>query len=69
MMQANTSPELSAKDSNAAAIVSVRDVSMVFPNGTVALKDANLEIAQGEFISLIGPRVAAKPPCCACWPT
>uniref|UniRef100_A0A7C3HJ38 ABC transporter ATP-binding protein n=2 Tax=Meiothermus ruber TaxID=277 RepID=A0A7C3HJ38_MEIRU len=60
MMQANTSPELSAKDSNAAAIVSVRDVSMVFPNGTVALKDANLEIAQGEFISLIGPSGCGK---------
>ncbi len=59
-MQANTSPELSAKDSNAAAIVSVRDVSMVFPNGTVALKDANLEIAQGEFISLIGPSGCGK---------
>ncbi|GIW27567.1 MAG: sulfonate ABC transporter ATP-binding lipoprotein [Meiothermus sp.] len=60
MMQANTSPELSAKGSNAAAIVSVRDVSMVFQNGTVALKDANLEIAQGEFISLIGPSGCGK---------
>ncbi len=60
MMQANTASELSAKGSNADAIVSVRDVSMVFQNGTVALKDANLEIAPGEFISLIGPSGCGK---------
>ncbi|ADD28642.1 ABC transporter related protein [Meiothermus ruber DSM 1279] len=60
MMQANTSPESSAKGSKAEAIVSVQGVSMVFPNGTVALKDANLEIAQGEFISLIGPSGCGK---------
>ncbi len=41
-------------------IVSVRDVSMIFPTGTVALQDANLEIAQGEFISLIGPSGCGK---------
>lgn len=33
---------------------------MLFPNGTVALKDANLEIAPGEFISLIGPSGCGK---------
>lgn len=58
-MQANTSLE-SVKGSSQDAIVSVRGVSMVFQNGTVALKDANLEIIQGEFISLIGPSGCGK---------
>ena len=60
MMQANTASELSAKGSDPGAIVSVQGVSMVFQNGTVALKDANLEIAPGEFISLIGPSGCGK---------
>ena len=41
-------------------VVSVQNVSMVFPNGTVALKEANLEVAPGEFISLIGPSGCGK---------
>jgi NitT/TauT family transport system ATP-binding protein len=49
-------------------LVSVNDVSMIYrtraPNGealeTVALKNANLEIGQGEFISLIGPSGCGK---------
>ncbi len=50
------------------SLVSVRDVSMIYrtrdPSGaaleTVALKDANLEIKAGEFISLIGPSGCGK---------
>ncbi|MER3482626.1 MAG: sulfonate ABC transporter ATP-binding protein [Meiothermus sp.] len=42
------------------ALVSVQDVSMVFQTGTVALKEANLEIQSGEFISLIGPSGCGK---------
>jgi NitT/TauT family transport system ATP-binding protein len=50
------------------SIVSVKDVSMIYrtrgPGGealeTVALKDANLEIQPGEFISLIGPSGCGK---------
>ena len=49
-------------------LVSVRDVSMIYrtrdPSGaaleTVALKNANLEIKAGEFISLIGPSGCGK---------
>lgn len=33
---------------------------MVYATGTVALKDAQLEIADGEFISLIGPSGCGK---------
>ena len=50
------------------SIVSVKDISMIYrtrgPGGetleTVALKDANLEIQPGEFISLIGPSGCGK---------
>ena len=50
------------------ALVSVRDVSMIYrtrdPSGaaleTIALQDANLEIKAGEFISLIGPSGCGK---------
>ncbi|MDX2004038.1 MAG: ABC transporter ATP-binding protein [Meiothermus sp.] len=41
-------------------MVAVNNVSMTFQTGTVALKDANLEIASGEFISLIGPSGCGK---------
>lgn len=61
MMQSNTpNTHPSSTSLEARPIVSVRQVSMVFQTGTVALKDANLEIAQGEFISLIGPSGCGK---------
>ena len=44
-------------------IVSIRDLQKVFPvpgGETVALKDANLSIQRGEFISLIGPSGCGK---------
>ncbi|GAA5438982.1 ABC transporter ATP-binding protein [Deinococcus caeni] len=44
-------------------IVSIRDLQKVFPvpgGETVALKDANLSIRKGEFISLIGPSGCGK---------
>ena len=39
-------------------VIDVRDLNMVFSGRgteTVALKDASLQVEQGEFISLIGP--------------
>jgi NitT/TauT family transport system ATP-binding protein len=42
------------------AVVSLRDVSKVFSSGTVALQDFNLDIYQGEILSLLGPSGCGK---------
>jgi NitT/TauT family transport system ATP-binding protein len=41
-------------------VVDIRGVSKQFKGGTVALQDIDLEIEQGEFISLIGPSGCGK---------
>ncbi len=41
-------------------LVSLRSISKVFSNGTVALKDLSLDVGQGEFLSLLGPSGCGK---------
>jgi NitT/TauT family transport system ATP-binding protein len=41
-------------------LVSIRDVSKQFANGTIAVRDVNLDLAQGQFISLLGPSGCGK---------
>jgi NitT/TauT family transport system ATP-binding protein len=41
-------------------LVSLRAVSKVFSNGILALKDMNLDVCEGEFISLLGPSGCGK---------
>lgn len=41
-------------------VVSMRNVSKVFSNGTLALKDMNLDVRRGEFLSLLGPSGCGK---------
>jgi len=41
-------------------MISFLDVSKVYPNGTVGLKDVNLKIEQGEFVAVIGLSGAGK---------
>jgi NitT/TauT family transport system ATP-binding protein len=41
-------------------LVSLRNVSKVFSNGTLALNDMNLDVGKGEFVSLLGPSGCGK---------
>ena len=40
--------------------ISLQHISKVFPNGTHALDDVNLDIIQGEFLVLVGPSGCGK---------
>jgi NitT/TauT family transport system ATP-binding protein len=41
-------------------VVSVRRVSKQFSNGTLAVRDVDLDLHQGEFVSLLGPSGCGK---------
>ena len=41
-------------------MVSLRNVSKLFSNGTLALKDMTLDVRRGEFLSLLGPSGCGK---------
>ena len=45
---------------SAGPLVSLRGVSKTFPNGTAALSRLDLDVAAGEFVSLIGPSGCGK---------
>ena len=52
--------DLDRPDAKAASLVSLREVSKTFGNGTVALSRLDLEVREGEFLSLIGPSGCGK---------
>jgi NitT/TauT family transport system ATP-binding protein len=43
-----------------APLVSIRGVSKQFSNGTLAVRDVNLDLYSGEFVSLLGPSGCGK---------
>ncbi|HZT25564.1 MAG TPA: ABC transporter ATP-binding protein [Pseudolabrys sp.] len=47
-------------DTHAGTIVSLRNVSKAFERGTVALRGFDLEVREGEFVSLLGPSGCGK---------
>jgi multiple sugar transport system ATP-binding protein len=42
------------------AEISVRGLSKVYPNGVIAVRDVDLEVADGEFLVLVGPSGCGK---------
>jgi NitT/TauT family transport system ATP-binding protein len=54
---------LNASEAPAGSVIDIRNLNMVYSGRgatTVALKDANLTVQEGEFISLIGPSGCGK---------
>src|SRR6185312_2630089 len=45
---------------SAPAVVSLRNVGKTFESGTVALDGLNLDVREGEFVSLLGPSGCGK---------
>src|SRR4051812_16286235 len=45
---------------NARPLVSIRDVSKQFANGTVAIRGVDLDLREAEFVSLLGPSGCGK---------
>ena len=41
-------------------LISLRNVSKVYPNGVAALRGVELEVSKGEFVFLVGPSGAGK---------
>ena len=41
-------------------LVSIRNVSKQFANGTVAIRGVDLDLRDGEFVSLLGPSGCGK---------
>ena len=50
----------SPRRANGESIISLRDASYSYPDGTAALRDINIEFARGEFAAIIGQNGSGK---------
>jgi NitT/TauT family transport system ATP-binding protein len=53
-------PRMSVPESGPSPLLSLRGVGMRFPNGVRALEGFDLDVARGEFLSLLGPSGCGK---------
>src|SRR6187551_2276426 len=49
-----------AVGASARPLVSIRNVSKQFANGTIAIRGVDLDLRDGEFVSLLGPSGCGK---------
>jgi NitT/TauT family transport system ATP-binding protein len=61
----NTSPSLGGsapgrQNAGGRPLVSLQGISKTFSNGTVALRDLDLDVGEGQFVSLLGPSGCGK---------
>jgi NitT/TauT family transport system ATP-binding protein len=59
-MTADSIRDFELQKLDAKRLVQVRDVNKRYGNGTLALEGINLEVREGEFISLVGPSGCGK---------
>jgi NitT/TauT family transport system ATP-binding protein len=59
-MTATTTAPISTAATPRPVVVSVRRVSKQFSNGTLAVRNVDLDLHQGEFVSLLGPSGCGK---------
>lgn len=53
-------PQAAAESGLPRSVVVMRNISKMFSNGTLALKDMSLDVERGEFLSLLGPSGCGK---------
>lgn len=53
-------PQAAAESGSPRSVVVMRNISKMFSNGTLALKDMSLNVERGEFLSLLGPSGCGK---------
>ncbi|WP_042161051.1 ABC transporter ATP-binding protein [Paenibacillus gorillae] len=52
--------ERQATESKKGTMLAIEDVGKIYPNGTIAVQHANLNVGEGEFLCFVGPSGCGK---------